>query len=72
MSVYFFNMGFPFFCRYIHFFKRTAAILYFCHFAYNIRFFLNKLAPILIYVRYFDAGSSEKNQLLQAKCTKLH
>ena len=29
------------------------------------------LALILIDVHYFDAESSEKNQLLQAECTKI-
>ena len=62
---------FPFFWRYIHFFKQTEAILYFCHFPYNIRFLLN-IALILLDDHYLDAESSEKNQLLQAKCTKLH
>ena len=59
MLVYFYNMGFPFFCRYIHFFKQTAAMLYFCHFPYKIRVLLN-IDLILFAVHYFDAESSEK------------
>ena len=62
---------FRFLSIYPLFFKETAAILYFCHFPYNIRFLLN-IAVILLHVHYFDAESSEKNQLLQAKCTKIH
>ena len=55
----FFNMGFPFFSIYTLFFKKTAAILYFCHFSYNIRFLLN-IALNLLDVHYFNAKSSEK------------
>ena len=40
------------------------------HFPYNVMFLLN-IALILLDVHYFDAESSEKNQLLQAKSTKL-
>ena len=46
-------------CRYIHFFKQTAAIFYFCHFPYNIRFLIN-IALIVLVVYYFDAEPSEK------------
>ena len=63
-------MDFPIFFRYT-LFKQTAAILYFCHFPYNIRFILNTTL-VLLDGHYFDAESSEKNQMLQAKCTKLH
>ena len=62
-------MGYPFFVD-IYFFKQTATILYFCHFLYNIRFLLN-IALILFDGYYFDAESSEKNQLLQTKCAKV-
>ena len=66
----FFKYVFSVFCRYIHFFKQMAAILYLFYSRYNIRFLLN-IALILLDVHYFEAESSEKNQLLQAKCTKL-
>ena len=70
MLVYFFYMGCPFFVDIYAFSNKLAAILYFCHFPENIRFLLN-IALILLVVHYFDAESSEKNQLLHAKCTKL-
>ena len=50
---------FRFLSIYTLFFKETAAILYFCHFPYNIGFLLN-IAVILLHVHYFDAESSEK------------
>ena len=56
MLVYFLNMGFPFFSRYIHLFKQTAAILYFCHFPYNVRFLLN-IALTLLDVHYFESSN---------------
>ena len=59
MLVYVFIMGFAVFFRYIHFFKQTAAILYFCHFQHNIKLLLN-IALSLLDVHYFDAESSKK------------
>ena len=64
---------YPFFVdiyTFLSIYTQAAAILYFCHFPYNIRFLLN-IALILLDDHYYDAESSEKNQLLQAKCTKL-
>ena len=68
------NLGFTFVCRYIQFFKQTAAILFvviFCYFSHNIFFFLN-VALILFDVHYFDAESSKKKELSKVRCTKLH
>ena len=63
MLVYFFNM---FFLSIYTLFQTDCSHFVFGHFSYNVN-----IALILIDVHYFEAESSEKNQLLQAKSTKL-